>query len=191
MDEKKEIDDCHLIDATCESLSLGIAPKCAAMVFYHRFISKRNNSTTIGVPLIGATILLASKIENCRRHVKDVAYQINLQRNSGDWNILTLDIIAAEVILMKVIEFNVGIELPYTQLLAMGREKRIDRSIMADAWNNIFLFYFSRIVITFSSNDIAKMAMALAMKNVESDTMGVTKESIDLMKSEIDKIRKR
>ena len=130
-----------------------------AMIYFKRFYSQNNIADCDPALLASASLLLASKIEECPLNAKTI-HQLAMGKETPSSSYDTKDtskefpyqlqqILECELYLMEQLSFNLTIFHPHTSLIMFLKDSEIEKSLYQTAWNIVNDSYFSEVVLKY------------------------------------------
>ena len=162
--------DCLLSLRPSRSPQLSIA---TAIVFYHRFYSRRSYESYDRFRIATTCLFLAGKVEETPKKLKDVvieAYKAQYQKQTGPdpeskefWE-LKEQILVCERILLQTLDFDLTVEHAYRPLLAYVKSIKGTRDLAQVAWNFVNDSLRTTIALQYPPRCVAAAAVSLASR---------------------------
>jgi len=144
-----------------------------AIVFYHRFYSRKSYDSYDRFRIATTCLFLAGKVEETPKKLKDVvveAYKAQYQKQTGPdpeskefWE-LKEQILVCERILLQTLDFDLTVEHAYRPLLAYVKSIKGTRDLAQVAWNFINDSLRTTIALQYPPRCVAAAAVSLASR---------------------------
>lgn len=144
-----------------------------AIVFYHRFYSRKSYESYDRFRIATTCLFLAGKVEETPKKLKDVvveAYKAQYQKQTGPdpeskefWE-LKEQILVCERILLQTLDFDLTVEHAYRPLLAYVKSIKGTRDLAQVAWNFINDSLRTTIALQYPPRCVAAAAVSLASR---------------------------
>lgn len=149
-----------------------------AIVFYHRFYSRKTYDSYDRFRIATTCLFLAGKVEETPKKIKDVvieAYKAQHSKPNGPdpeskefWE-LKEQILVCERILLQTLDFDLTVEHAYRPLLAYVKSIKGSRDLAQVAWNFINDSLRTTIALQYPPRCVAAAAVFLASKHLSKD----------------------
>ena len=148
-----------------------------AIVFYHRFYSRKSYDSYDRFRIATTCLFLAGKVEETPKKIKDVvieAYKAQHQKPTGpepeskEFWALKEEILVCERILLQTLDFDLTVEHAYRPLLAYVKSIKGTRDLAQVAWNFINDSLRTTIALQYPPRCVAASAVHLASRFLDN-----------------------
>jgi len=148
-----------------------------AIVFYHRFYSRKSYDSYDRFRIATTCLFLAGKVEETPKKIKDVvieAYKAQHNKLTGpepeskEFWALKEEILVCERILLQTLDFDLTVEHAYRPLLAYVKSIKGTRDLAQVAWNFINDSLRTTIALQYPPRCVAASAVHLASRFLDN-----------------------